>query len=120
MSFIEAACRNTAFYVSLESAARSKDAPNADEKSLKKIGVLSISLRKLLGKATCDMSTQHTVSCNNNTDTEVLRERPERSSDYNSRSIQIVQYIFDAADGLSLDKSQSAPSKQEKALNQMI
>lgn len=87
MSFTGMVCLYLASFVTLGSAAKSKDALRADKRSLQVIGVLAIDLRKLLNKAICDMSAYQTVAWYNNSGTKITRKRPRRSSVNNSSTI---------------------------------
>ena len=121
VNLIEVACRYLASYITLESAAKSKDALRADQNSLKVIIVLAIGLRIMLDKAIRDLSTQGSAPWINNTGVMVTRGRPRRRSTNNSNSTtQLAQYAFESIDTISIDRLQPSPSKQKDALNQMI
>lgn len=122
LSLIEVACRTLSAYITLESAARGKDALCADKRSFKAIMVLALGLRRLMKNSIELLNSHNFVPWLNNTNAKGKRGRPRRSGavTQNNSEDQIPPHKFDIVNGLSLDQLMPPPSKQKEILNQLV
>ncbi len=121
VSLIEVACRSLAAYITIESAARGRDALCADKKSLNAILVLALGFRKLMEEPVNDLNKHSAVPWMNNNSTKSKRGRPRRAcSSSQSSMTQTPQHTFKQISGLSLDSLQPPPSKQKEVLDHML
>ena len=75
VNLIEVVCRSMASFVTLDSAAKAKDALCLDKRCLKVLTVLAIGLRRLMEKTVTDLQTKESVVWANNKCTRVKRSR---------------------------------------------
>ncbi len=121
VSLIEVACKALAAYVTLESAAKVKNALSADKRSLKVVMVLALALRKLIEKGVADLNTNNEIPWIHNIVPKRARGRPRINRDHIPPSpTSGRRYTFETVNGLGLSKLFPAPSRQKDALNQMI
>lgn len=127
VNLIEVVCRSMASYVTLDSAAKSKDALCVDKRCLKVLTVLAIGLRRLMEKAVADLQTKESVVWANNKCTKVKRGRRKRNvtnhpsaENEDSTNSTANNYKFEAVYGMSLDNLFPAPTTQKHLLTNMI
>lgn len=121
MNLLEVACRFLASYISIESAAKGKDALCVDRYALKAIVVLALGFRRLMEEAIGEMKIRKCVPWKDNVSATGKQGRPRRTRPRSDRtSSGYTTYNFPQVQGMTVESLLPAASKQKEVLNKMI
>lgn len=124
INLIEIVSRLLASYVTLESAAKAKDALCSDKRCFKALIVMATGLRRLMEKAIIDLNASSVAPWSQNHINERKRGRPRRASTSTGLNgytgAQNRKYVFENVNGMDLEQLLPSRSKQKEILSHMI
>ena len=116
-----------AAYITLDSAAKAKDALCVDKRCLKVVTLMALGLRRLMEKAVSVHNRTNSIPWTNNVCSKTRQGRQKRvSTDPSTDSTERetsgagIKYMFECVNGISLNQILPAPSTQKQLLNNMI